>query len=120
MTISQSSNIQGGKFLASLRQKVNITQMELAKRAEVSRSMVAQLEAGERRPSQKLARALCQALQVSLEDERQLLLAYDITPSGHAPEQIAAFLRADKNLTLEQAERITALVREAYDKALQE
>ncbi|GLV54334.1 hypothetical protein KDH_11820 [Dictyobacter sp. S3.2.2.5] len=120
MTISQSSNIQGGKFLASLRQKVNITQADLAKRAEVSRSMIAQLESGERRPSQKLVRALCQVLQVSIEEERQLLLAYDITPSGHTPEQIAAFLRADKNLTLDQAEKIAALVREAYEKAIQE
>lgn len=120
MTIPQPSNLQGGKFLASLRQRTNVTQLELAKRANVSRSMVAQLESGERRPSKKLAHALCQALQVSLEEERQLLLAYEITPAGHAPEQISAFLRADKNLTPDQAEKISALVREAYEKALQE
>ena len=59
-------------------------------------------------------------MNISAEDERQLLLAYEITPSGHTPEQIAAFLRADKNLTDDQAERIAALVREAYEKALQE
>ncbi len=120
MATSQSTNMQGGKLLASLRQKANITQAELAKRAEVSRSMIAQLESGERRPSQKLVRALCEVMQVSVEEERQLLLAYEITPSGHTPEQIAAFLRADKNLTDEQAERIAELVREAYEKALQE
>ncbi len=120
MTISQSPNTQGGKLLASLRQKVQMTQAELARRAEVSRSMVAQLESGERRPSQKLVRTLCRVMDVSIEEERQLLLAYEITPSGHTPEQIAAFLRADKNLTQDQAERIAALVREAYDKALSE
>ncbi|SRR6266487_2853175 len=120
MTISQSPNTQGGKLLASLRQRVQMTQAELARRAEVSRSMVAQLESGERRPSQKLVRTLCRVMDVSIEEERQLLLAYEITPSGHTPEQIAAFLRADKNLTQDQAERIAALVREAYDKALSE
>lgn len=120
MAISQSPNSQGGRLLASLRQNANMTQAELAKRAEVSRSMIAQLESGERRPSQKLVRTLCRVMNVSIEDERQLLLAYEITPSGHAPEQIAAFLRADKNLTYEQAERIASLVREAYEKAVQE
>ena len=120
MAISQSSNTQGGKLLASLRQKANMTQAELAKKAEVSRSMIAQLESGERRPSQKLVRTLCRAMNVPLEDERQVLLAYEIAPSGHTPEQIAAFLRADKNLTDDQAERIAALVREAYEKALQD
>lgn len=120
MAISQSFNTQGGKLLASLRQKVGITQAELARRAEVSRSMIAQLESGERRPSQKLVRTLCRVMGISLEEERQLLLAYEIAPSGHTPEQIAAFLRADKNLTQDQAERIAALVQEAYEKALQE
>ncbi len=120
MAIPQFSNTQGGKLLASLRQQVNLTQAELAKKADVSRSMIAQLESGERRPSQKLVRALCQAMKVSIEDERQLLLAYEITPSGQTPEQIAAFLRADKNLTQDQAEQIATLVREAYEKALQE
>lgn len=120
MTTSQLSNTQGGRLLASLRQKANMTQLELAKEAGVSRSMIAQLENGERRPSQKLVRALCHAMNVSVEDERQLLLAYDMAPSGQTPEQIAAFLRADKNLTHEQAEQIAELVREAYRKALQE
>lgn len=120
MVTPQTSNVEGGKLLASLRQKANLTQMELARQANVSRSMIAQLESGERRPSQKLVRTLCRVLDVSLEEERQLLLAYEMTPSGQTPEQIAAFLRADKNLTEDQAERIAALVREAYEKALLE
>jgi DNA-binding XRE family transcriptional regulator len=119
MVISQPDNVQnGGKLLASLRQKAGLTQVELANKAEVSRSMIAQLESGERRPSQKLVRALCKSMQVMPDEERQLLLAYDITPSGHTPEQIAAFLRADKNLTQDQAEKIANLVREAYENAL--
>jgi transcriptional regulator with XRE-family HTH domain len=118
MVSPQTENTDGGKLLASLRQKAGLTQIELAKQAEVSRSMIAQLESGERRPSQKLVHALCQAMNTSREEERQLLLAYNITPSGHTPDQIAAFLRADKNLTNKQAEHIANMVREAYKKAL--
>lgn len=113
---NQKENINGGQLLASLRQKSGLTQKELAKKAKVSRSMVAQLEIGERRPSQKLIRELCNAMEASEEDERQLLLAYDFSPSGETPEQIEAFLRADKNLTYEQATQIANLVREAYEK----
>ncbi len=121
MVISQSDNTHnGGKLLASLRQKAGLTQVELANKADVSRSMIAQLESGERRPSQKLIQALCRSMEVTLDEERQLLLAYHITPSGHTPEQIAAFLRADKYLTQDQAEKIANLVREAYEKAITE
>ncbi len=119
MVTPQSGNIRGGKLLASLRQKAGLTQLELAKRAGVSRSMIAQLESGERRPSQKLAHTLCQSMNCSVEEERQLLLSYDPL-SGHTPDQIAAFLRSDKNLTEDQASRIAALVREADEKALHE
>lgn len=110
------TNTSGGQLLALLRQKARLTQKELATKADISRSMVAQLEIGERRPSQKLIRELCNAMEVSEEDERQLLLAYDFSPSGETPEQIEAFLRADKNLTPEQATQIANLVREAYEK----
>lgn len=108
----------GGELLASLRQKAGLTQKELAEKAEISRSMVAQLEIGERRPSQKLIRELCRAMGASVEDEHQLLLAYDFSPSGETPEQIKALLRADKNLNPDQVDRIANLVREAYEKAL--
>lgn len=114
MDVAQS-NLNGGKLLAELRRRYDLTQAELAKRAAISRSMVAQLEIGERWPSQKLIRTLCRAMNASADDERQLLLAYEFRPTGETPEQIAAFLRADKNLTPEQAERIAGLVREAYE-----
>jgi len=112
------SNLNGGKLLAELRRRSNLTQTELAKRAVISRSMVAQLEIGERWPSQKLVRTLCRAMNASADDERQLLLAYEFRPTGETPEQIAAFLRSDKNLTPDQAERIAALVRKAYENAV--
>ncbi len=112
------STVNGGKLLASLRQKAGLTQTELASRAQLSRSMVAQLEIGERRPSRKLLRSICDAMSITPEDEQQLLLSYEFTPSGETPEQIAAYLRADKNLSQEQAERIMDLVRAAYNREI--
>ena len=108
----------GSGMLAEIRQATGLTQAELAKRAAVSRSMVAQLEIGERRPSRKLLSRLCQAMGVSSEAEDRLYLAYGFTPAGETPEQIAAFLRADKNLSPEQAERLADLIRTAYWQAL--
>lgn len=113
---SQQGNTNGGRLLAKLRQDKGLTQTELAKRAGVSRSMVAQLEIGERSPSRKLISGLIKAMNGSGEDERQVLLAYEFKPSGQTPEQIAAFLRADKNLSAGDAERIAQIVREAYEK----
>ena len=90
----------------------------MGKVVRVSRGQRAQLEIGERRPSQKLLRTLCGAMHASADDERQLLLAYEFRPTGETPEQIAAFLRADKNLKPEQAEWIAELVRKAYKSAV--
>ena len=53
MATTPSENMRGGQLLAALRQKVGQTQIELAKRAGVSRSMIAQLESGEERPFTK-------------------------------------------------------------------
>ncbi len=106
--------------MAKLRQRAGLSQAELAKQAKVSRSMIAQLEIGERRPSRKLIHNLCRAMQLPEEDEQPLLLAYEFRPSGEPSEQIAAFLRADKNLTPEQQEALTKIIREAVNKYLGE
>lgn len=117
---TQEPDVGGGRVLSSLRQKAGITQTQLAKSAGISRSMVAQLEIGERKPSRKVLKAMCEAMSVSEDDERQLLLAYQYSPLGETPEQIEAFLRADRNLRPEQVQSIAALVREAYERALVE
>lgn len=114
------SNIKGGKLLVELRKQANLSQGELAKKAGVSRSMIAQLELGERRPSQKLLKTLSQAFNMKGEEEAQLFLAYDFSSSSEAPDQIAAFLRADNNLTPEQAEDIAKIVRRVYNKYVAE
>jgi transcriptional regulator with XRE-family HTH domain len=114
------SNKAGGRLLASLRQQSGLTQGELAERAQVSRSMVAQLETGERRPSRKMLIMIGAALDLPSEDEHQLLAAYRFLPLGQTQDQIVALLRADKNLTDDQAQRIASIVREAYQRALDE
>lgn len=115
---THESDVRAGRVLSLLRQKAGVTQTELAKSAGISRSMIAQLEIGERKPSRKVLKAICAAMNVSEDDERQLLLAYQYSPIGETPEQIEAFLRADRNLRPEQVQSIAALVREAYERAL--
>lgn len=108
----------GGRLLADLRQHASLSQADLAERAGISRSMIAQIERGERRPSRKLLHKLAEAMRTPSEKEDQLIAAFRFVPFGQTPEQVAALLRADKNLNLEQAERIAALVREAYERAV--
>ncbi len=114
------SNAEGGKLLAKFREDKGLTQIELATRAGKSRSMVAQLEIGERRPSRKIIEALARAMNLSKTDTQQLLVAYAFSPSGQTPEQIEAFLRADKNLSAEQAEKLAKILRETYNKYMSE
>ena len=79
---------------------------------------MAQLEMGERRPSRKLLTRLGTAMGLSADDQQRLQVAYGFSPAGDTPGQIAAFLRADKRLSGDQAERLANLVREAYERAL--
>lgn len=114
------ANRDGGRLLAQLRQKAALSQTDLASRAGISRSMVAQIETGERKPSRKMLQALCQAVNTSDQEADRLFTAFDFIPAGQTPEQVAALLRADKNLSSEQVERIVSLVREAYERAINE
>lgn len=109
----------GTALLARLRLQAGLTQHELAQRAGISRSMIAQIEMGERRPSRKMLARLAEALLLDTDKEHQLYVAFGYTPDADAPEQIAAFLRADKHLSLEQAERLSDLLRKAYLRELE-
>ncbi len=111
---NEHENAVGAQLLAALRQQAGLTQIELAQRADISRSMVAQLEGGERRPSRQMLRLLCRAFNASEEEEQRLLAAYAFLPPGDTSDQIVALLRADRNLTYEQVERLGRFIREAY------
>lgn len=110
----------GPSLLVQLRTQRRLTQAQLAERAGASRSMIAQLEMGERQPSRKLLIRLCGALDLSAENEDQLYVAYGFTPSPGTLEQLTAHLRANKSLPPEQAERLTRLFQLAYERSLEE
>ncbi len=108
-------NHPGSQLLAQLRQDVGISQSELATRAGVSRSMIAQIEIGERSPSRKLLENLCRVMDVSTTEAGQLMLAFHFRPGGETHEQIEAVLRFDMTLSDDQVREIVANVREAYE-----
>jgi DNA-binding XRE family transcriptional regulator len=56
------------KALAVARIKAGLSQTELSKRANVSKTLICQIETGDRNPSPGTARKLCEALSVDFED----------------------------------------------------
>ena len=115
----EGPEVGGPALLAVLRGRAGLSQTQLAERAEASRSMLAQVELGERRPSRKLLARVSRALGLAREDEDHLVVAFGFTAARGAPDQIAAFLRADKRLQPEQAERLAELIRRAYQRELE-
>ncbi len=108
-------DLGGPALLAHLRSHAGLSIRELARRAEASVGMISQVEGGERRPSRKLLVRLTAALDLRSAEEDQLLVAFGFTPDKGTPEQIAAFLRADKHLTPYQAEKLAWLIRTTYE-----
>ncbi len=98
-----------------LRQNAKLTQRELAEATGISRSMIAQLETGKRRPSRGLLQRLCRAANASGLDEARLMLAYGFLPAGGTLERIKAVLQADDRLDASQAKHIFNLASEAYE-----
>lgn len=113
--VDLSPDLTGPALLTHLRSRAGLGLRELARRAEVSAGMVAQVEGGERRPSRKLLAKVSAALGIEAAAENRLLVAFGFTPESDTPEQIAAFLRADKNLAPGEAEALARLVRYAYE-----
>lgn len=114
------SEVSGAQLLVALRARTGLSQGAVATKAGISRSMLAQLEASERKPSRKLLARLVAALELTPEEEHELHVCFGFTPEADTPEQIAAFLRADKQLDPHQAEQLANLVRDAYQRALEE
>lgn len=56
------------KAFAVARIKAGLSQTELSKRAQVSKTLVCQIETGQRTPSPRIARRLCEALSVDFDD----------------------------------------------------
>ena len=62
MIVFKMSNAEFGKYLSSLRQKANLTNRELAINAKVPHSLIAGLQAGNRRVGEYQARKIGLAL----------------------------------------------------------
>jgi len=56
-----------GKRIRKLRQQQNLSQFELAEKAQISRSYLTQIEAGQRRISLHVAKNLATSMQLSLD-----------------------------------------------------
>lgn len=71
---------QAGVLLRDWRNRRNLSQLELAHRAEVSPRHVSFIETGRARPTSAMILRLCDQLAVPLREQNRLLLA-----AGHAP-----------------------------------
>jgi transcriptional regulator with XRE-family HTH domain len=114
---SSSFPIRGGILLAWYRrERGKLTQEELAARVGGSRSMIAQLESGERQPSSTLLAAVCRALQLGEEEEALLFIAYGKVPSepGRTLACITALLQFDPGIQPGHREACIAEITACY------
>ena len=76
----EGSSKRFGSLLRNYRLGLGLSQERLASRAEVSKSQIALVELGQRRPSRDAALSLAKALSLGPKDRDELLLR-----AGHAP-----------------------------------
>lgn len=108
--------MRSSELLALLRQRKDMSQQKLADATGASRSMIAQLESGERQPSADMLIALSQALFLSKLEQAMLFLAYDKAQADRdsmLPYVVAA-LHLDPNLLPDQVESLAALLEQRY------
>jgi transcriptional regulator with XRE-family HTH domain len=109
----------GGQLLVRYRNQRNVGQHDLAEMAHCSRSMVAQIEAGDRLPSGELLSAMSNALDLDAVERATLFYLYSKVESSQSsmlPYVIAA-IRLDPCLQPEQIEGIVCLATQEYEKA---
>ena len=109
----------GGQLLARYRNQRNVGQHDLAGMAHCSRSMVAQIEAGDRLPSGELLSAMSNALDLDAVERAMLFYLYNKVESDQASmlPYVIAMLRLDPLLQSEQIESIVRLATREYEKA---
>jgi transcriptional regulator with XRE-family HTH domain len=92
--------VSGGGLLAQYRKERGLTQHELAERIGGSRSMIAQIEGGERQPSGPLLVAISHALRLSQEQEALLFVGYNrLSPApGRSLASIIALIQLDPDI----------------------
>ena len=93
-----------GKFIASQRKKVNLTQAELAEKLHITDRAVSKWETGRSMPDSSIMLELCQVLKISVNDllsgEVVSVENYDKETEKNLIEAIKAKEEADKKLLL--------------------
>lgn len=78
-----------GRLLDALMARRDISQSQLARRADVSQGIVSRLRSGERTPSRDLVETLADALDASPIDRARLLVTAGYVPQGYETEVLA-------------------------------
>jgi transcriptional regulator with XRE-family HTH domain len=120
MSTTNEQSHPGGRLLARYRNRQDLGQQDLAEMAHCSRSMIAQIEAGDRLPSGELLSAMSNALNLGTVERATLFCLYSkVEPnqSSMLPYVIAT-LRLDPLLQSEQIEALISLITQEYEKAL--
>jgi len=89
-----------GELLRDWRQRRNLSQLDLASRADVSTRHLSYVETGRSRPTSAMILRLCSHLEVPLREQNRLLLAGGFAPA-HPEHQLTDPPMAEANAALE-------------------
>ncbi len=101
-TVGRMSDAPGqvGDLLRGWRQRRNLSQLDLANRAEVSTRHLSYVETGRSQPTSGMILRLCDQLDVPLREQNRVLLAGGFAPA-HPEHQLADPPMAEANAALE-------------------
>jgi len=99
-----------GSRIKQLREKLGLSQSELAHRAGVAQSTLSYLESGIKSPSIDTLLQICDALGVSISE----LLGKEI--DDRIPEHIRPLLSHIKNLTPDQAQKLAEFIKSMVER----
>lgn len=91
---------QVGELLRGWRQRRNLSQLDLASRADVSTRHLSYVETGRSRPTSTMILRLCRHLDVPLRDQNRVLLAGGFAPA-HPEHRLSDPPMAEANAALE-------------------
>jgi transcriptional regulator with XRE-family HTH domain len=110
----------GGRILARYRNQRGIGQQDLAEMAHCSRSMIAQIETGDRLPSSELLSTMSNALDLDTIERAMLFYLYGKVERNQTNmlPYVIAVLYLDLSLQPDQVDTLVQLVTQAYQNAL--
>lgn len=122
MSETEKQGHPGGQLLAHYRKRQDFRKPDLAISVRCSRSMVAQMEAGDRLPSSELVGAMSEALGLNVVERALLFYLYGKVQEtgGSLLPYVIAVLCLDPRLGADQIESLVRLVVQEYKVAIQE